>query len=106
MIGVGDTVVCVNDDQPPQSAPPYVVKGRNYTVSRIENKMWPIDQVPVEGGVVTVYTNVTFIWVAELPSQTGHYGFRFRKVEKKSEEHKTDISVFRKMLDKVPEEVR
>jgi hypothetical protein len=102
MIGVGDSVVCVNDDEPPQSAPPYVVKGREYTVKHIEARMWPVAQV----GPITIHQEVVFVWVKELPSETGHYGFRFRKVEKKTEKRKTDISVFKKMLDKIPEKVK
>jgi hypothetical protein len=99
MIGVGDEVICVNDDNPEQSGPPFVVKGRHYTVSAIEVKPWPIIQTPE----FTVMTLMEFLWVSELPSQTGHFAFRFRKVEKKSQT--TDISVFRKILDKVPEKV-
>lgn len=104
MIEVGCTVECINDDEPPQSASPYVIKGRTYTVSRIETRMWPVAQL----GPITICELITFIWVAELPSQTGHFGFRFRKVEKKSEEQKTDISLFKEMLKtvKTPEKVR
>ena len=99
MIGVGDEVQCINDDDPLQSAPPFVIKGRTYTVDRIETKMWPIGQM----GPFTIMEEITFIWVVGLPSETGHYGFRFRKIEKKSEEKKTDISVFKKLLDKIME---
>jgi len=99
MIGINDTVIVVNDSEPPQSAPPYVIKDRTYTVTAIETKEWPVGQV----GHIILMGLVTFIWVAELPSETGHYAFRFRKVEKKSEQKKTDISIFRKMLDKTPE---
>ncbi len=99
MFGVGDQVQCVNDDDPPQSAPPFVIKGRTYTVARIERKLWPIGQV----GPLTIVQDMVLVWVEELPSETGHFGFRFRKIEKKSTE--TDIAVFKEMLNttKVPE---
>jgi hypothetical protein len=62
-----------------------------------------VQSIPVPGGVLTIVVEMEFIWVSELPSQTGHFAFRFRKVEKKGQT--TDISVFRKILDKVPEKV-
>jgi hypothetical protein len=101
MFIVGDTVICCNDGNPPQSSPPYVVKGRTYTVSAVEVKPWPVDQI----GPIIVFQFMTFVWVAELPSKTGHFAFRFRKVEKKGKT--TDIAVFRKLLDttKIPEKV-
>jgi hypothetical protein len=99
MIGVGDQVVCINDDDPPQSAPPFVIKNRTYTVSAVEVKPWPVDQI----GPIIVFQFMEFVWVSELPSKTGHFAFRFRKVEKKGKT--TDISVFRKILDKTPEKV-
>lgn len=102
MIDVGSSVVCINDDQPPQSDAPYVVKGRTYTVVKIEEVMWPMGQF----GIITVFAPQTMIWVEGLPSETGHFGFRFREVEKKVEEQKTDISVFTRMLDKQPEKVK
>ncbi len=99
MLGVGDLCICINDDEPPQSAAPYVIKGRQYTVVRIERKLWPIGQV----GPLTIVSDEVMVWVEGLPSETGHFGFRFRKIEKKSTE--TDISVFKEMLNtiKVPE---
>jgi hypothetical protein len=102
MIEVGSEVICVNDDQPPQSDSPFVIKGRTYTVARIEDKDWLVG----EQGPFMFFQRITMIWVEGLPSQTGHFGFRFRKVEKKTEEQKTDISVFTKMLDKQPEKVK
>ena len=105
MIGVGDEVQCINDSEPDQIGAPYVVKGRNYTVTAVEIKPWPVQTIPVmDGAVVIVYAPVEFVWVAGLPSKTGHFAFRFRKVEKQSKT--TDISVFRKILDKVPENVQ
>jgi hypothetical protein len=99
MFQVGQEVICVNDSDPEQNGPPFVIKGRTYTVSAIQVKPWPIIQTPE----FTLMAPVEFIWVVELPSQTGHFAFRFRKVEKKGQT--TDISVFRKILDKVPEKV-
>lgn len=92
MLGVGDQCICINDDEPPQSAPPYVIKGRTYTVARIERKLWPIGQV----GPITIVQDMVMVWVAELPSETGHFGFRFRKVEKKSTE--TQVEELKKLL--------
>jgi hypothetical protein len=43
MFSVGMEVVCVNDDEPSQSAPPFVIKGRTYTVSAVEVKPWPVE---------------------------------------------------------------
>jgi hypothetical protein len=102
MIEVGDSVQCINDSDPEQSDAPYVVKGRTYTVVKIEQVMWPVAQF----GPITIMKPEVMIWVEGLPSQTGHFGFRFRKVEKKTEEQKTDISVFTKLLDKQPEKVK
>lgn len=101
MIGVGDEVVCINDDEPPQSAPPYVIKGRTYKVARIERKLWPIGQV----GPITIVQEMVMIWVEELPSETGHFAFRFRKVEKRSTE--TQVEELKKLLDttKIPENI-
>jgi hypothetical protein len=101
MFSVGMEVICINDDDPPQSAPPFVIKGRTYTVSAVEVKPWPILQM----GPIIVFQPMEFVWVAELPSKTGHFAFRFRKVEKKGKT--TDIAVFRKLLDttKIPEKV-
>jgi hypothetical protein len=105
MFIVGETVICCNDDNPPQSGPPYVVKGRTYTVSAVEVKPWPVQSIQVPRGMLTIVVEMEFIWVAGLPSKTGHFAFRFRKVEKKGKT--TDIAVFRKLLDttKIPEKV-
>jgi hypothetical protein len=102
MIEVGDTVECINDSDPEQSDAPYVIKGRIYTVAKIERVMWPIGEFMG----ITISQAMIMIWVEGLPSKTGHFGFRFRKVEKKSEEKKTSIEVFTKMLDKQPEKVK
>ena len=104
MFQVSDEVVCVNDDNPEQSAPPFVIRGRTYTVSAVEVKPWPVQSIPVPGGMLTIVVEMEFIWVVGLPSETGHFAFRFHKVEKQSKT--TDISVFRKILDKVPENVQ
>lgn len=106
MIEVGNDVLCVNDSEPPQSDLPYVVNGNTYTVARIERKPWPVAQFMVGDQMITIFREMTMVWVEGLPSQTGHFGFRFRKVEKKSEEKKTSIDVFTKMLDKQPEKVK
>jgi hypothetical protein len=106
MIEVGSTVVCVNDSEPPQPDSPYVVKGNTYTVARIERKPWPVAQFMVDEQTITIFKEIVMIWVEGLPSQTGHFGFRFRKVEKKKEESKTDISIFTRMLDKQPERIK
>jgi hypothetical protein len=106
MIEVGDSVICVNDSEPTQSDSPYVVNGNTYTVARIERKPWPVAQFMVGDQMITIFREMTMVWVEGLPSQTGHFGFRFRKVEKKKEESKTDISVFTRMLDKQTEKAK
>lgn len=101
MLGVGDQCICINDDEPPQSAPPYVIRGRQYTVTRIERKLWPVGQY----GPIIIMQDMVMVWVAELPSETGHFGFRFRKVEKKFTE--TQVEELKKLLKttKAPENV-
>lgn len=102
MIEVGDTVQCINDSDPEQSDAPYVIKGRIYTVAKIERVMWPIGEFMG----ITISQAMIMISVEGLPSKTGHFGFRFRKVEKKKEESKIDISIFTRMLDKQPERMK
>lgn len=106
MFSVGEEICCINDDQPPQSAPPFVIKGRTYTVARVESKWWPIDSVTFgDGNSVAIYQAMEMVWVVGLPSETGHFDFRFEKVQKKSKE--TSIEVFKEILKttKVPERI-
>jgi len=70
MFDVGDSVVCVEDEG--QGNPPYVIKGRQYTVSGFNH----YDSAAM---------GAQLVFVAELPALEGigWYALRFRKIEKK-----------------------
>lgn len=83
----GERVICVNDSEPPQGNPPYVIKGRHYTISQTVTRVF-------------FGHEVQFVFVAELPAPEGigWYAARFRKLV--SKDTKTDISEFKEILNK------
>ncbi len=71
MFGVGDEVICIEDEG--QGNPPYVIKGRKYTISGFNH----YDSAAM---------GAQLVFVAELPAPEGigWYALRFRKIEKKT----------------------
>lgn len=96
MFGVGDQVVCVNDDDPPQSPPNVVVRGNVYTVTSMEVRPHLVARIP---GLGSIYQPCVFVFLKEVssPRGVGFFAFRFRKVEKKS--RATDITIFKEIAD-------
>jgi hypothetical protein len=94
--GVGDEVVCINDNEPPQGEGPRVVKGQHYTVTAIHIKPRVMGQMAPG---IFVMKPEYYVHLAEVPSPkgVGFFAFRFRKVEKKSDT--TDISIFKEIAD-------
>ncbi len=75
MFDIGDSVICVADEG--QGPPPYVIKGRKYTISGFNH----YDSAAM---------GAQLVFVAELPAPEGlgWYALRFRKIEK----NKTEVS--------------
>lgn len=103
MFGVGDEVICINDNDPPQSGESlhHVIKGNHYTVTRMEQRF----RVVGRAGPLTIAQAEWYVFLAEVPSPKGigFYAFRFRKVEKKKEGKSTDEGF--KILDDIRKEV-
>lgn len=100
--GVGDLVVCVDDDRNKYAQPPHVyvarskewpVKGMTYTVRGFARALDGTQTVLLEE-IFNGYIEINFQPIAEI----GYGVDRFRPVRK------TDISIFTSMLTPTPKE--